>query len=164
MTPVCGGHLQASTSVKHFYSHAKYGDHNYDNKEDCDWVIEAPIGKNVHLTFLTFELEDEHECGYDSIEVYLGFDDSAQLLGNFCGNRVIQSVLSLSVIFNQTNLKYYTYIGDLQVPPEIVSTNEVILVRFKSDDTINSKGFSAAYVAIDESENEDLPKPSVRYY
>jgi len=134
---VCGGHLQASTSVKHFYSHAKYGDHNYDNKEDCDWVIEAPIGKNVHLTFLTFELEDEHECGYDSIEVYLGFDDSAQLLGNFCGNRV---------------------------PPEIVSTNEVILVRFKSDDTINSKGFSAAYVAIDESENEDLPKPSVRYY
>ena len=52
----------------------------------------------------------------------------------------------------------------LQVPPEIVSTNEVILVRFKSDDTINSKGFSAAYVAIDESENEDLPKPSVRYY
>ena len=52
----------------------------------------------------------------------------------------------------------------LQVPPEIVSTNEVILVRFKSDDTINSKGFSAAYVAIDESENEDLPKTNVRYY
>lgn len=52
-----------------------------------------------------------------------------------------------------------------QVPPEIVSTNEALLVRFKSDDTINSKGFSAAYVAIDENENEDLPKSqqSVRY-
>lgn len=135
---VCGGHLQAATGVKHFYSHAKYGDHNYENKEDCDWVIEAPPGKNVHLTFLTFELEDEHECGYDSIEVYQGFDDSGPTNGRYCGNRV---------------------------PPEIVSTNEVLLVRFKSDDTINSKGFSAAYVAIDENENEDLPKSqrSVRY-
>jgi len=50
-----------------------------------------------------------------------------------------------------------------QIPPEIVSANEVIMVRFKSDDTINSKGFSAAYVAIDESENEDLPKSHFRY-
>lgn len=45
------------------YSHAKYGDQNYDNKEDCDWIIEAPPAKNVHLTFLTFEVEDEHDCG-----------------------------------------------------------------------------------------------------
>ena len=87
---VCGGHLQATTGVKHFYSHAKYGDHNYENKEDCDWIIEAPAGKNVHLTFLTFELEDEHECGYDSIEVYQGFDDSGPTNGRYCGNRVIQ--------------------------------------------------------------------------
>ena len=87
--PVCGGHLQASSGVKHFYSHAKYGDNNYENKEDCDWVIEAPPGKNVHLTFLTFELEDEHECGYDSIEVYQGFDDSGPSNGRYCGNRVM---------------------------------------------------------------------------
>ncbi len=87
---VCGGHLQATTGVKHFYSHAKYGDHNYENKEDCDWIIEAPAGKNVHLTFLTFELEDEHECGYDSIEVYQGFDDSGPTNGRYCGNRVIK--------------------------------------------------------------------------
>lgn len=80
--------MQATTSVKHFYSHAKFGDHNYENKEDCDWVIEAPAGKNVHLTFLTFELEDEHECGYDSVEVYQGFDDSGPSNGRFCGNRV----------------------------------------------------------------------------
>lgn len=90
MEIVCGGHLQAATGVKHFYSHAKYGDHNYENKEDCDWVIEAPPGKNVHLTFLTFELEDEHECGYDSIEVYQGFDDSGPTNGRYCGNRVMK--------------------------------------------------------------------------
>jgi hypothetical protein len=25
-----------------FFSHAKFGDVNYDNKEDCDWIVEAP--------------------------------------------------------------------------------------------------------------------------
>ena len=61
---------------------------------------------------------------------------------------------------------FYGPMSCCQVPPEIVSSNEVLLVRFKSDDTINSKGFSAAYVAIDETDNEDLPKSqrNVRYY
>ena len=66
---VCGGHLTASSTATNIFSHAKFGDVNYDNKEDCDWIIEAPHGKNVHLNFLTFELEDEQDCGYDFIEV-----------------------------------------------------------------------------------------------
>jgi hypothetical protein len=43
----------------------------------------------------------------------------------------------------------------LQIPPEIISVDEALLLRFKSDDTINAKGFSAAYVVIDEAENFD---------
>ena len=66
---VCGGHLSADEAPRQLFSHAKFGDINYDNKEDCDWIIEAPHGKNVHLNFLTFELEDEQDCGYDFIEV-----------------------------------------------------------------------------------------------
>ena len=66
---VCGGHLSADEAPTQLFSHAKFGDINYDNKEDCDWIIEAPHGKNVHLNFLTFELEDEQDCGYDFIEV-----------------------------------------------------------------------------------------------
>ena len=31
-----------------------------------------------------------------------------------------------------------------QIPPEIVSVDAALLLRFKSDDTINAKGFSAA--------------------
>ena len=30
-----------------------------------------------------------------------------------------------------------------------------LLLRFKSDDTINAKGFSAAYVVIDDADNFD---------
>lgn len=41
---MCGGHLSATEAVQNIYSHAKYGDANYDNKEDCDWIIEAPPG------------------------------------------------------------------------------------------------------------------------
>ena len=67
--PVCGGHLTAGLSVKQIFSHAKHGDANYNNKEDCDWIIEAPQGKNVLLNFLSFEMEDEQDCGYDFIEV-----------------------------------------------------------------------------------------------
>lgn len=84
----CGGHLQATDRVKHLYSHSKYGDHNYENRADCDWSIEAEPGRNVHLTFLTFELEDEQDCGYDYVEVYSGLDASGPSYGRFCGNSV----------------------------------------------------------------------------
>lgn len=52
----CGGHLTATNHVKHFYSHAKFGNFNYDNNADCDWAIEAESGRNVQLTFLTFDV------------------------------------------------------------------------------------------------------------
>lgn len=110
--PVCGGHLSATTTSAMIYSHARYGDTNYEPKEDCDWIIEAPqgedmkyllildslfviwnfdiafAGKNVHLSFQEFELEDESDCGYDFIEVFSGFDDSGSLHGRFCGIKV----------------------------------------------------------------------------
>ncbi|XP_055699503.1 dorsal-ventral patterning protein tolloid isoform X2 [Phlebotomus papatasi] len=127
----CGGHLQATNKVKHFYSHSRFGDNDYDNRADCDWTIEAEPGKNVQLTFLTFELENEEACSYDFVEVYGGMDDtSGPLYGTYCGN------------LN---------------PPDIISMNEALLVRFRTDDNIVFKGFSASYVAVmpyDDNEEE----------
>lgn len=73
-------------------------------------------------------MEDEQDCGYDFIEVFSGFDDTGPSYGRFCGNKI---------------------------PPEIISVDEALLLRFKSDDTINAKGFSAAYVVIDDADNFD---------
>ena len=56
--------------------------------------------------------------------MFSGYDDSGPSYGRFCGN---------------------------QVPPEIISVDEALLLRFKSDDTINSKGFFAAFSVIDDS-------------
>ncbi len=40
--------------------------------------------------------------------------------------------------------------------------DEALLLRFKSDDTINSKGFSAAYVVLDDTENYDYDEEARR--
>lgn len=82
---VCGGHLIAGDKVRYFYSHAKFGIEEYDHNMDCDWNIEAPIGKNVHLQFMSFDLEDEIECPYDSVEVFSGYDSSSPSFGKMCG-------------------------------------------------------------------------------
>ena len=65
---------------------------------------------------------------FRSFQVFSGYDDSGQSFGRFCGNTI---------------------------PPEIVSVDEALLLRFKSDDTINSKGFSANYVIVEESDDKD---------
>lgn len=97
--------MQATSRVKHFYSHSKYGDHNYDDRADCDWSIEAEPGKILHLTFLTFEVEDEAECGYDYVEIYNGLDDSGQSYGRFCGNSVGISIRGQAGQTNRCSLQ-----------------------------------------------------------
>ena len=67
-TVVCGGTLMASNKAGQLYSHAKYGDNNYDNKQDCDWLVLADDDRyRVRFRFLTFEIEDERDCGYEKL-------------------------------------------------------------------------------------------------
>ena len=97
---VCGGHLSAEDTPTQLFSHAKFGDVNYDNKEDCDWIIEASEGKNVHLSFVNFELEDEQDCGYDFIEVSLKFETKTKREKN-CG-RSREKVGQLNIVLPGT--------------------------------------------------------------
>lgn len=85
---MCGGRVYANKTLSQLYSHVKYGDANYDKKEDCDWLIMADNDRKVHLEFLTFEVEYETNCAYDYVELFDGYDDSAPSLGKFCGNKV----------------------------------------------------------------------------
>ncbi|XP_074593288.1 protein tolkin-like [Brevipalpus obovatus] len=126
---VCGGTLQATTNAEKFYSHAKYGDSDYDKKEDCNWVIKGPSKHRVRLRFLTFELEPEHDCTYDFVEIYDGNESSNHLYGRYCGNNL---------------------------PPEVLSTGESLRLRFHSDDTLQAKGFSVIYLALDANEDSQI--------
>ncbi|KAL3876182.1 hypothetical protein ACJMK2_034053 [Sinanodonta woodiana] len=118
-TTVCGGQLVATNTQQLLYSHAKYGDQNYDNKVECEWMVEAREKYKIRFYFNAFEIEDETDCGYDNVEVFDGQHDTDPLIGRYCGSKI---------------------------PPEITSTGEHLLVRFRSDDTINWKGFSAVYM------------------
>ncbi|XP_023349117.1 tolloid-like protein 1 [Eurytemora carolleeae] len=99
-------------------------------RQDIGQVGRQDIGEagQVSLSFITFELEEEQDCAYDFIEVFSGYDDSGASYGRFCGNKI---------------------------PADIISTEEALLLRFKSDDTINSKGFSASYFIVDQPETKD---------
>ncbi|XP_013385673.1 bone morphogenetic protein 1 [Lingula anatina] len=134
-TTVCGGRLLATSKEHNLYSHAKHGDVNYNNKADCDWVIQAKEGYRVRLRFLTFEVEEESDCGYDHVELFDGEETSeVNRVGKYCGN---------------------------ELPPEYISTGEYLTLRFRSDDTINWKGFSATYLMASPEERVEPSVPKV---
>lgn len=62
---MCGGRLSAKSVIQHIYSHTKYGDANYGNGAECDWLIEAEGSHGlVHLQFVAFELEGKIKDRY----------------------------------------------------------------------------------------------------
>ncbi|ODM91924.1 Tolloid-like protein 2, partial [Orchesella cincta] len=163
---VCGGVLFALTQEEYIYSHANYGDTMYGDSEDCEWIIEmaaddeagadtddllidheewqqrqqalGPQDYVVELTFLSFEVEDENDCAFDFVEIFNGDDASTQSksLGRYCGNRL---------------------------PPPIRSDeNGALVIRFKSDDTVNAKGFAAVYRAVSTMEMNNKMKPAIK--
>ncbi|KAH8382434.1 hypothetical protein KR009_003503 [Drosophila setifemur] len=125
----CGGFLRASSHVQQFYSHARYGNLDYDDSMDCEWTIEAPPNSNVQLIFLTFDIESSENCTYDYVQVFSNMEDtSGPMYGQFCGN---------------------------VLPQDIISMTNSLLVRFKTDSSVPMKGFSASYVAVDPFDNSD---------
>ena len=51
--------MKATNRVKHFYSHAKFGEENkYDNNADCEWSITAKSGQIIELKFLEFDVRN----------------------------------------------------------------------------------------------------------
>ncbi|XP_063314268.1 tolloid-like protein 1 isoform X2 [Pelobates fuscus] len=117
----CGGRLKTETKPRDLFSHAQFGDNNYPVQADCEWLLVTERGLHVELTFQTFEVEEEADCGYDYIELFDGYDTSAIRLGRFCGSGP---------------------------PEEIVSTGDAVLIHFHTDDTISKKGFHIRYKSV----------------
>ncbi|XP_076766284.1 neuropilin and tolloid-like isoform X2 [Xylocopa sonorina] len=109
-----------------FYS-PNYPD-NYPNNTKCTRILEAKEGMLLKLDFRDeFKLEESPDCRYDYLEVRDGQYGYSNLLGNFCG----------------TNF-----------PPEITSKTRHLWLRFRSDDSIEAKGFKAVWSMI--------PRPTYR--
>lgn len=94
----CGGRLKAEARQKNLYSHAQFGDNNYPGHTDCEWLLTTEQGYGIELSFVTFEVEEEADCGYDYIELYNGYDANSHRLGRFCGSGVSPHVLLFSSV------------------------------------------------------------------
>ncbi|XP_037686895.1 tolloid-like protein 1 isoform X2 [Choloepus didactylus] len=117
----CGGRLKAESKPRDLYSHAQFGDNNYPGQVDCEWLLVSERGSRLELSFQTFEVEEEADCGYDYVELFDGLDPTAVELGRFCGSGP---------------------------PEELSSIGDAVLIHFHTDDTINKKGFHIRYKSI----------------
>lgn len=102
--------MTASSRVKHFYSHAKFGGFDYDNNADCDWAIEAEEGRNVQLTFLTFDVRIRH-----SLDISLEFDAFPDLISRLKTRKHVRMTLWRYLVDWTTTVVPYT--DDIVVAP-----------------------------------------------
>lgn len=118
----CGGIIKKLNST---ISPPSNGD-TYQHGSKCKWVIVAPVGNMVQLTFVSFELEQSQSCLYDYVAVYDNIianeTTDAKSIGKFCG---------------------------IEKPPIIMSSSRAITIIFKSDESVTDRGFLATYDFID---------------
>ena len=89
----CGGVL---TELTGSFASPNYPN-SYPPMSRCSWLIRAPVGLIIRLTFSVFNLESQAKCNFDYIQV---LDSDQSNLGKFCGNRppaAIQSTLERNV-------------------------------------------------------------------
>ncbi|KFO94146.1 G-protein coupled receptor 126, partial [Buceros rhinoceros silvestris] len=104
---------------------------DYPNSQACKWIIRAPHGFIIQLTFIDFDIEEAPGCIYDSLTL-----DNGESPMNLCG------ITAKGLSYNSTG-------------------NEMI-VSFKSDFSIQKKGFNASYIRIAVSlRNQKVVIPQV---
>lgn len=106
------------TSEEGLIQSPNYPDEYKSNKE-CVWSIKTSSNYQVALRFHSFELEANENCAYDFIEIRDGGQETAPLLGKFCGSKL---------------------------PTELHSSGNELWLRFVSDGSVEKGGFSASYV------------------
>lgn len=127
----CGGRLSATGSVvRTLYSHVGYErGEQYGNNVECVWTIEAPVGQNVRVSFVAFDLESDADCLADFVEIEEREFDGIYF-GRYCGE---------------------TTGTGTAMPPDVVSSKEAVELRFVTDGDFVRRGFVAEYVAVVES-------------
>lgn len=117
----CGGLFtvsQGNITSMHFPN-------NYESHLHCEWLIRTEPSHSISFLFNDFDLQSSENCSADVVKVYEGSkkrDDN--LLLRVCGNGNLNG----------------TGFGK----PLISETSELLVVM-ESDDSFESKGFSATY-------------------
>nr|XP_023417709.1 cubilin [Cavia porcellus] len=116
----CGGEMSGARGS--FSSPGYPG--NYPPNKECIWYIHTDPGKRLQLTIHDFDVEYESTCQYDILEIYGGPDFHSPRLTQLCAQR--SSV----------------------IPMQVSSTGNELAIRFKTDRSINGRGFNASWQAL----------------
>ncbi|XP_056401090.1 embryonic protein UVS.2-like [Hyla sarda] len=93
---------------------------NYPNNMNCVWLIRTPNGQ-VSLTFKDFRLLNSMDCASDYINIYDGPSTTSPKIVKLCGSKQL---------------------------PEIIGSNNQMLIEFVSGSLTTSAGFSASYKTV----------------
>lgn len=117
----CGGIYRVTTGL---ITHPAGDATTYKNFQSCKWILIAPAGMHIKVTWNRFDIEDMPGCGSDYLEL-LETDENNEntVLGKFCGSHA---------------------------PPALTTSSNQLTLNFKSDGSIRSSGFSVSYTFLDE--------------
>lgn len=110
---ICDGPDEISSPS--FITSPEYPENNYPDDKDCERVIRFEEEKSAVIEFVgEFEIEDDPQCLYDYLEIRNGTNSNSQLITEVCGN---------------------------DRPETITIYGNVVWIKFKSDSSVNKKGF-----------------------
>ncbi|XP_030283416.1 tumor necrosis factor-inducible gene 6 protein [Sparus aurata] len=96
----------------------------YQDQQICYWHIRVRLGQRIRLHFREFDVEDDTGCLADYLEVYDSYDDISGFAGRFCGD---------------------------YLPEDIISTGNVMTLKFLTDASVTAGGFQLQYTAFNAS-------------
>lgn len=77
----CGGTLVGDHGS---FTSPNYPD-TYSNNTHCEWLVRAPRGRLVTVTFVQFSISDPGDCQNNYLKLYDGPDSSTLPVGPYCG-------------------------------------------------------------------------------
>ncbi|XP_019353396.2 cubilin [Alligator mississippiensis] len=116
----CGGELSGPSGSFHSPGYPN----RYPSNRECIWYIHTAPESSIQLTIQEFDVEYHPNCNYDVLEIYGGPDFWAPRLAQLCVSRSAHNPLQVS------------------------STGNAIAIRFKTDRSVNGKGFNATWQEI----------------
>ncbi|XP_065052551.1 uncharacterized protein LOC135681853 isoform X4 [Rhopilema esculentum] len=104
----------------------------YSTNHRCIWTIELDPSREIVLKFDTFDVEEDYTCRFDFLLVKAP-GNLGRELGKFCGNRL---------------------------PANIEVGGNKVWILFKSDDTLNKRGFRVTWAS--KQKSGVIAKPTTR--
>ncbi|XP_075972136.1 cubilin [Anticarsia gemmatalis] len=117
----CGGIHRETTGL---INHPSGDSSAYKNDQTCQWLLIAPEGMHIKLTWNRFEIEHMSKCDSDYLEIVeIDQNNENSLLGKYCGTRT---------------------------PPSLTTSSNRLKLKFVSDSSIRQSGFSVSYTFLDD--------------